>query len=70
MESRQQFLGKQVKVILDKDEWIVRDNPNPKPVIIAGKLLSFSDAGEFVIEDDAGDIHYCWPMLTIELADE
>lgn len=48
------LLGQQVRVKLDD-----------KVVLIEGKFLSFSDGGEFVIQDESGFLHYCWPMLEV-----
>ncbi|QUU29314.1 hypothetical protein SEA_DIMINIMUS_130 [Mycobacterium phage Diminimus] len=51
------LLGKQVKVTLDNDD--------PK-AIATGTLLSFSDDGEVVVQDEMGFVHYCWPNLKME----
>lgn len=50
------FLGKQVIVTLNNDG----------PVITRGKLLGFSDGGEFEILEEDGFVHYCWPMLHVQ----
>ncbi|QNJ56923.1 hypothetical protein SEA_REINDEER_132 [Mycobacterium phage Reindeer] len=57
LEQMRPLLGKQVKVTLD--------NEDPK-AIATGKLLSFSDCGDVVVEDDMGFVHYCWPNLKTE----
>ena len=55
------LLGKRVRVTLDK--------PEGEPAVITeGILLRFGDCGEFVIRQDDGFAHYCWPMLDIEEA--
>lgn len=53
VEEIRALLGKQVRVTLDKD------------VVTDGKLLSFDEGGGFVLLDDMGFKHYCWPMLEI-----
>lgn len=79
MEDAKKLLGKQVIVTLDHDQWLevgdgtfeeteTIDNPNPKPVIAKGKFLAFGEYGEFIIQEEDGDIHYCWPMLDIKEA--
>lgn len=57
-DGRCGLLGKQVRVTLDEH------------VIITGRLLAFSDVGEFVVQDGCGDFHHCWPMLRVEEADD
>ena len=47
------LLGKQVRVKLDDQ------------IVMVGKLLAFGDSGEFVVQDDNGFVHHCWPMLNI-----
>jgi hypothetical protein len=34
--------------------------------VVHGRLLAFSDDGEFEVADSMGAVHYCWPMLAIE----
>jgi hypothetical protein len=55
------FLGEEVSVTLDGGD---------SPVIVKGKLLSFTDDGQFVIQDECLTLHYCWPLLHIELLPE
>jgi len=50
------LLGKQVEVVLDNQ------NSN-SPVVVKGKLLSYGEGGDFVVQTDDGFLHYCWPML-------
>lgn len=52
-----QFLGKNVKITLGRH--------NDGEVYAKGKLLSFSDDGEAILEDEDGTIRFCWPMLEI-----
>jgi hypothetical protein len=51
------LLGQEVIVTLDH-----LDDP---PVIAIGKLLSWSDSGQVVLQDEMGFLHYCWPMLMV-----
>ena len=51
------LLGKKVRVTLDRC---------PSTTIVTGQLLSFNDAGGFVVRDDDGVTQFCWPMLDIE----
>lgn len=56
------YLGKQVRVTLAHTE-----DPDGEPKRIAeGMLLGLGESGEFVIQDDMGFVHYCWPLLDIE----
>ena len=57
IEELQALLGKQVRVTL------AHDDPNG---VAEGQLLAFDDGGGFVLLDDMGFKHYCWPMLLIE----
>lgn len=50
------LLGKHVRVTL------------AEKAIVEGRLLSFSEMGEFTVLDASGDVHYCWPMLHVEEA--
>jgi len=56
------FLGKRVRVTLDKPQPGRRD----KAVISEGTFLGYSDGGTFEIEEDDGFVHHCWPLLEIE----
>lgn len=47
------LLGQPVIASLDDD------------IVAEGRLLSVSDSGEFVLVDDMGFTHYCWPLLDI-----
>lgn len=58
------LLGERVFVTLD------RGDERKLPAIATGTLLRFSTMGEIVIEGDDGDIHFCWPGLTITPAAE
>lgn len=51
--NTQQLLGEQVEVKFGKTG------------IVYGKLLAFGDQGTFVIEEDNGEVLYCWPLLEI-----
>jgi hypothetical protein len=58
-DSWRQLLGKQVRVTLDR--------PDSGPAVIAeGLLLAFDDGGEARLRDEAGFVHYCWPMLDVQ----
>jgi hypothetical protein len=58
------LLGKRVKAVLLKDD-------DGKPAVITiGKLLAFGEGGNFEIEEDDGFVHYCWPMLDVQIAEE
>lgn len=68
------LLGKQVIVSLtnkkttfdnEGNEYILG---NGESVIAKGKFLCFGQMGEFVLEEEDGDIKYCWPMLDIREA--
>jgi hypothetical protein len=61
LHDAKQLLGKRVQVLLS-----VEGHGADKKVVIEGKLLGFGTGGTFEIEEDDGDIHYCWPMLEIE----
>lgn len=50
------LLGRQVEVYLGD------------AVVVRGKLLSFNEWGEVVLEDDMGGLSYSWPMLDVRLA--
>lgn len=54
-EEWAKLLGQQVRVTLDEK------------VIVEGRLLSFSQMGECTVLDASDDVHYCWPMLDVEL---
>jgi hypothetical protein len=56
LEELRAMLGKEVRVVLEFD----------KGVVAEGKLLSFDEGGGFVLLDDMGFRHFCWPMLEIE----
>lgn len=58
-EQQRAMLGKRVKVTL-------ATAPN-QPVITTGTLLGFGEGGDFEILEDDGCVHYCWPLLDIEL---
>ena len=51
------FLGRQVIVTLGEEDG--------SPVVARGLLLGFGDYGECVIEQEDGEVHYCWPMLNV-----
>lgn len=65
------MLGEQVRVVLARAEEPAADgdpfNPAGCPiredVVARGKLMSFADSGEIVLQDDCGFLHYCWPNL-------
>lgn len=51
--NTQQLLGEQVEVRFGKK------------AIVYGKLLAFGNEGTFIIEEDDGEVLYCWPLLAI-----
>lgn len=57
------LLGKRVKVTLDNGGTV-------PAAIVEGQLLAFGDEGSFEVLQDDGFVHYCWPMLDIEEAQE
>lgn len=52
------FLGKQVEVVLERDDHGDR-------TIARGQLLKLDEGGEFVLLEDDGFCAWCWPALTI-----
>lgn len=48
------LLGKRVRVHLEEK------------VVVTGILLGFGTSGEFEVIEADGDVHYCWPLLSIE----
>jgi hypothetical protein len=54
LDDMKALLGKHVMVTLAEDD---------EKAIAWGKLLSFDDGGEVVIQDEMGFLHYCWPNL-------
>lgn len=57
IEEIQSLLGKHVRVVVSY---------NDPEVVVEGKLLSFDEGGGFVVLDEMGFKHYCWPLLEIE----
>jgi hypothetical protein len=60
-EGFRRFLGRKVKAVIS--------DGSDKTVVI-GVLLSVSEWGEFVIEDEGGGKTFCWPALDMEARDE
>ena len=60
------LLGKRVKVTLDHGGY---PDPATPAVITEGTFLGFSEGGELEVLEDDGFVHYCWPMLHVELAE-
>lgn len=56
----------EVKVLLGKKVVVTLDDK----VVTRGKLLSFNQWGEIVLQDEMGGLHYCWPMLDIKADDD
>jgi small nuclear ribonucleoprotein (snRNP)-like protein len=52
------LLGKRVEVRLT-------DSSEKKQVVVVGKLMKFDQMGEVVIQDDSGELNWCWPNLEI-----
>lgn len=49
------LLGRRVRVTLN----------HGRDVIARGTLLSVSTMGEIVLQSDDGDVHWCWPRLSV-----
>lgn len=63
MDEMRALLGKQVVVTLQ------REDPPESAVVARGQLLKIADSGEFVVMDDGGFCHYCWPALDMREAE-
>jgi hypothetical protein len=61
--SAHPLLGRRVEVTLHRG-----DAQQPDPVVARGTLLRYSAMGECVLQEDDGDVHWCWPMLDIRPA--
>jgi hypothetical protein len=48
------LLGRQVAVTLQEE---------PRAIVLTGQLLSFDEAGEVVLRDETGFLHWGWPNL-------
>jgi hypothetical protein len=57
-EKVRRYLGQRVRVFYGRDE-------GGDSLVLIGKLLEFSDGGDFTVLDDNGFVHYCWPMLEV-----
>jgi hypothetical protein len=58
------LFGKRVRATLNHGGY-----PNPA-VIVEGVLLSTSTDGDLTILMDDGAVHFCWPLLDIESAED
>lgn len=56
-----EYLGRRVRVVLN------REGDLGPEVVAHGRLLRFSAMGECVLWEDDGDVHWCWPMLEVQL---
>jgi hypothetical protein len=56
------MLGKQVEVRLTSEG-------HEPVVVVRGLFLAYGDFGEFVIQAEDGEVHFCWPLLDIEVVD-
>ena len=64
MTTHSHLLGKQVQVRLT-------DETHDQKVLVTGKLLSYGDHGEFIIQGEDGGLQYCWPNLEmVEVTDD
>lgn len=50
------LLGQEVRIMLD---------PEDEHAVAEGQLLSIDEGGGFVVLDDLGMKHYCWPLLKV-----
>jgi hypothetical protein len=50
------LLGQQVRIMLDLED---------ENAVAEGQLLSICEDGSFVVLDDMGMKHYCWPLLKV-----
>lgn len=50
------LLGEQVRIVIDYDD---------VNAVAEGKLLALCEDGSFVVLDDMGMKHYCWPLLKV-----
>lgn len=50
------LLGQQVRIMLDFED---------ENAVAEGRLLSICEDGSFVVLDDMGMKHYCWPLLKV-----
>jgi hypothetical protein len=50
------LLGEQVRIMLDLED---------EHAVVEGRLLSVCEDGSFVVLDDMGMKHYCWPLLKV-----
>lgn len=57
------MLGKTVRVTLATNE-------DGTKVISEGVLIGFGEGGDFEILEEDGFVHFCWPMLEIELVED
>lgn len=55
------LLGRLVEVVLNRDA--------PTVIVARGRLLRYSAMGECVLEEEDGDVHWCWPRLDIRPAE-
>lgn len=58
------LLGQRVKAFL------TYENEQGTAEIAVGTLIGFGQGGDFEILEDDGFVHYCWPLLDIELEEE
>jgi hypothetical protein len=50
------LLGEQVRIMLNLED---------EHAVAEGQLLALCDDGSFVVLDDMGMKHYCWPLLKV-----
>jgi hypothetical protein len=60
LQHQRSLLGKRVTVSLSETG----------SVIVTGTLLGFGNGGDAEILEDDGLVHYCWPALRMEEADD
>lgn len=58
-EGFRRFLGRTVRVTLP-------DGREVEHTVVIGTLLSVSEWGEVVVEDEGGGKYFCWPALDVE----
>jgi hypothetical protein len=59
------YLGKRVRVVMDWDPPRGTGHAD-----IVGVLMAFGEDGTFRVRDDGGFMHYCWPCLDIQPAED
>lgn len=61
-EGFRRFLGRTVRATID--------GKAVEHTVVVGTLLTVSEWGEFVVEDEGGGKHFCWPALDMEAVEQ